>query len=79
MHKRTFQALKRTFMHVSGLPPPYFDNKTNLQSIWFYYQNMVREVLQHHKRAFQALKRTFIHVSGVPPPYFDNKTKYFIN
>ena len=22
-----FQALKRTFMHVSGLPPPYFDNK----------------------------------------------------
>ena len=29
MHKRAFQALKRTFMHVSGLPPPYFDNKTN--------------------------------------------------
>ena len=30
MHKRAFQAPKRTFMHVSGLPPPYFDNKTNL-------------------------------------------------
>ena len=30
MHKRAFQALKRTFMHVSGLPPPYFDNKTNI-------------------------------------------------
>ena len=29
MHKRAFQGLKRTFMHVSGLPPPYFDNKTN--------------------------------------------------
>ena len=28
MHKRAFQALKRTFMHVSGLPLPYFDNKT---------------------------------------------------
>ena len=28
MHKRAFEALKRTFMHVSGLPPPYFDNKT---------------------------------------------------
>ena len=28
MHKRAFQGLKRTFMHVSGLPPPYFDNKT---------------------------------------------------
>ena len=24
MHKRTFQALKRTFMHVSGLLPAYF-------------------------------------------------------
>ena len=27
MHKRAFQGLKRMFMHVSGLPPPYFDNK----------------------------------------------------
>ena len=27
MHKRAFQALKRTFMHVSALPPAYFDNK----------------------------------------------------
>ena len=24
MNKRAFQALKRTFMHVSGLTPPYF-------------------------------------------------------
>ena len=47
MHKRAFQALKRTFMHVSGLPPPYFDNKTNLYSFWFHYQNMVGEDLQH--------------------------------
>ena len=30
MHKRAFQALKRTFMHVSGLPPPYFDNKNQI-------------------------------------------------
>ena len=28
MHKRAVQGLKRTFMHVSGLPPPYFDKKT---------------------------------------------------
>ena len=28
MHKRAFQGLKRTFMHDSGLPPPYFNNKT---------------------------------------------------
>ena len=27
MHKRAFQALKRTFMHVSDLPSPYFDKK----------------------------------------------------
>ena len=27
MHKRAFQALKRTFMRVSGLPPPHFDLK----------------------------------------------------
>ena len=27
MHMRAFQALKRTFMHVSGLPPPYFVKK----------------------------------------------------
>ena len=27
MHKRPFQALKLTFMHVSSLPHPYFDLK----------------------------------------------------
>ena len=27
MQKRAFQALKRTFMHFSGLPPPNFDNE----------------------------------------------------
>ena len=27
MHERAFEALKRTFMHVSRLPPPYFDKK----------------------------------------------------
>ena len=27
MHKRAFQGLKRMFMHISGLPPPYFDKK----------------------------------------------------
>ena len=25
MHKRAFQALKRTFMHVSGLPPAFVE------------------------------------------------------
>ena len=35
---RAFQARKRTFMHVSGLPPPYFDLK---KPILMYLQNMV--------------------------------------
>ena len=47
MHKRAFQALKRTFMHVSGLPPPYFDIKTKNFINWFYHQNMVGEDLKH--------------------------------
>ena len=74
MHKRAFQALKRTFMHVSGLPPPYFDlKKTNFFN-WFFeskYGGGRPETCI--KRAFQDLKRTFMHVSGLPPPYFDKK------
>ena len=34
MHKGAFQALKRTFMHVSGLPPPYSDNKKLIYKIF---------------------------------------------
>ena len=30
MRKRAFQALKRTFIHVSGLPAAYLDNETKL-------------------------------------------------
>ena len=29
MHKSAFQDLKRTFMHVLGLPLPYFDFRNN--------------------------------------------------
>ena len=48
MHKRAFQGLKRTFMPVSGLPPPYFDNKTKyFINQFFYYQHMVGEDLKH--------------------------------
>ena len=48
MHKRAFQDLKRTFMQVSGLPPPYFDNKTNLMSnLFFFNRNLVGEDLRH--------------------------------
>ena len=27
MHKDSFEGLKHTFMHVSGLAPPYFAKK----------------------------------------------------
>ena len=47
MHKRAFRALKRTFMHVPVLPPPYFDNKTKYFKNEFYYKNMVGEDLRH--------------------------------
>ena len=46
MHKRAFQGLKRTFMHVSGLPPPTFDNETKYFINLIYYQNMMREDLK---------------------------------
>ena len=48
MHKRAFQCLKRTFMHVSGLLPPYFDLKNQIFfKLVFLNQNMVGEDLGH--------------------------------
>ena len=41
-HKRAFQDLKRTFMHVPGLPPPYFEKK--ILGIWW------RKTWDMHKR-----------------------------
>ena len=42
MHKRAFQGLKRTFMHVSVLPPPYFDLKKLTYIVYgFLNQKMV--------------------------------------
>ena len=35
MHKRAFQALKRTFMRVSGLPPTHFDKKLKFKVFGF--------------------------------------------
>ena len=47
MHKRAFQALKRTFMDVSGLPPPCFDKKNQLlYKNFFSYRNKVAEHLR---------------------------------
>ena len=41
MDKRAFQALKRTVMHVSGLPPSFFDKKPFYNLIGFFNQNLV--------------------------------------
>ena len=79
MHKRAFQGLKRTFMHVSGLSPPYFDYKTKNFINCFFIKIWWGKTWDMHKRAFQGLKRTFMHVSGLPPSYFDDKPKNFIN
>ena len=56
MHKHAFQALKRTFMHVSALPPQDFDSKTNLYIVWFNYQKMVKEDLRHAKTSVSGLE-----------------------
>ena len=47
MHKCAFQGLKRMFMHVSCLPSPCFDLKTNNFRNWFFNQSMEVEDLRH--------------------------------
>ena len=42
MHKRAFQGLKRSFMHVSGFPSIFWQ-KTNCFSFFFQNQNIVGE------------------------------------
>ena len=79
MDKRAFQALKRTFMHVSGLPHHILIKKLIYKVFGFIIKICWGKTWDMHKRAFQALKRTFTHVSGLSPPYFDKKTKNFIN
>ena len=46
-HKRAFQDLKRTIMHVSSLTSPYFDKKSTTFKIGCFYPKMVRENLRH--------------------------------
>ena len=47
LHKRVFQGLKCTFMHVSGLSPPYFDKKPIYKLFSFFSQNMVVKDQRH--------------------------------
>ena len=49
MHKRAFQALKRTFIHVSGLSPPFCDKKKPIYKVIVFHQIMVWEDLRHAK------------------------------
>ena len=75
MHKRAFQGLKRTFMHVSGLLDHILLKKPNTLKIGFFKSKYGggRPETSMHKRAFQALKRTLMKVSDLPPSYFDFK------
>ena len=68
MHKHAFQGLKRMFIHVSGLPPTYFEQKINYFLNWFFETNYGEEDMRHAKTS----------VSG-PTSYFDKKqTNYYI-
>ena len=75
MNKRALQALKRTFIFVSGhlhqvlIKRPFY-------KVSDFYQNMVGKTLDMHKRAFHALKRTFTHVSFFHPAYIDKKKQF---
>ena len=75
MHKRAFQGLKRTFMHVSGLVSAYFDLKNQkLYKLVFFIKICWAKTWDMHKRAFQGLKRTFMNVWILHAAYFDKKT-----
>ena len=72
MQKLAFQALKRMFMLVSGLPLPYFGFLKPIYKVFgFFKQTMLGEDLRHAKRALQTLKRTLMHFSGLRLSYFD--------
>ena len=75
MHKSAFQVLKRTFMHVSGLPPQYFEKKNEiLHELFFFSKSGGRRHETCINVRFRAcLKPTFMHVLGLPPPNFDKK------
>ena len=48
MQKRAFQGLKRTFVHVSGLHPAYFDfKKISNKMFSFSNQSKVGKDLRH--------------------------------
>ena len=48
MHKRVFQGLKRTFLHVSGLSRHILINNHFMKTlVFFFYQNMEGKDLRH--------------------------------
>ena len=59
MHNRAFHSLKRTFMNVSGLPPPnydFFKKKYNIYWFFFSNQNMVGEDVGISKTCVSGLE-----------------------
>ena len=57
MHKRAFQALTRTFLHVSGLLSTYFDNKKPIYEAIVFYQIILGEDLRHAKTCLLGTER----------------------
>ena len=76
MHKCAFQALKCTFMHNSGLPPPKFDLKSNYFISWFLNQNKVGEDLQHTETCVSGPESTLMDLSGFPLPFLDKNNQF---
>ena len=79
MHKRAFQTLKRTLMHVSGLSPPYSDKKNWFIKYFALLSKYGEEDLKHAKMCVSGPETLVYACLRSSPPYFDKKTKYFIN
>ena len=74
MHKRAFQALKRTVMHVRVFPHHFLIKNQFINYLVFLIKIRLGEICDMHKCAFQGLKRTLMHVSGLHSPCFHLKT-----
>ena len=74
MHKLAFQGLKHTFMHVSGLPLPYFDLKNEFIKILVFHQIMLCGTLETCiNMRFRAWNARLCMSQVFPQAYFDEK------
>ena len=71
MHFCMFQFLKRTQMHVLGLPPPNFGFTKKKTNLFFFLKKVGEDKGHAFFGAFWGLKRTKMLFLGLPPPHFD--------